>query len=85
MSFQDQPEDDAYESADAYGRNEGCFLNYRGSPFSVRDHIGRIQHTFSPEDFQDLISRSGLESLDLRGAVIDPGHFEAGGIPVTGS
>jgi hypothetical protein len=85
MSFQDQPDDDAYESADAYGRNEGCFLNHRGPPFSVRDHIGGIQHTFPPEDFQDLISQSGLELLDLHDAVGDPDRFEAGGILATGS
>lgn len=85
MSFQDQPDDDAYESADAYGRAELCFLNHHGPPFSVRDHIDRIQDTFSPEDFQDLISQSGLESLDLRDAVIDQERLEAGGISATGS
>lgn len=80
MSFQTSPLDDCCESADAYGRYEGCFLDHRGRPFRFQDHISVIQNTCSPTATQDLTFRSGLEALDLPNPIIDPATFDTSSV-----
>lgn len=78
MSFQSKDRDDIYQSAQTYGRNEGCLVDYCGPPFRFQDHLRLIQDTYSPTVSHDLISQSGLEALDLSDYVIDPSKFDAG-------
>jgi hypothetical protein len=49
------------DTADDYGRSEGCFIDHRSPPFCFEDYVAGLQETKEPVDANGLISVSDLQ------------------------
>lgn len=78
MSIQSQAHEATYESADSYGRFEGCFRDHRDRPFRFKDQIRSIRHACEETDAQGLVVQTGLVAASLPNSTI---NLDAGAIP----
>ncbi|KAL6904257.1 hypothetical protein GGI43DRAFT_315231 [Trichoderma evansii] len=50
------------ETADEYGRREGCFRNYRQHPFTFQSYLKDLQSTQEATERDGLVSQPGLKA-----------------------
>lgn len=70
---------DRHDTADAYGREEGCFQDYRKGPFCFQNYIADFQDTCEPVDAQGLVTQFGLQPALLPNPSIEVGEIELEG------
>lgn len=80
MSHPDPPQE-IFESADAYGRRVGCFIDHLDRPLRFKDHMKFLEDACEATDSQGLVPQQGLRAASLPNPVVDLNRFEAGGFP----
>lgn len=62
MAFHDSEPLGQAETADEYGRREGCLRNYRQHPFTFQSYLTDLQSTKEATERDGLVSQPGLKA-----------------------